>query len=674
MRRMIIGNEMKGMKKVRLPLFLAVGIFLLAVQPCHGKARLHHLFGNHMVLQRDAEVPVWGWADPGEAVRLSLGNYYLETKADESGKWKILLPPTSAGGPYTMYIEAENSLKVEDVLFGEVWLCGGQSNMQYTLDMLGYQEADSARAHNAMLRMINVAVDLDYLPKEDIKGGFWQPASPESIGSFSAVAYFYGQYLQEHLGVPVGLISSNLGATTIETWMSVGALSAFPQFNPIVEKISSLNKNFAQLEQELKEYRKTWDQEYYLKGPGIEQNWQNPDTDLSGWKDISIPNFWEWAGLEDHDGAVWFRKAFDLPQGFKGDTFNIALNQIDDYDIAWVNGHKIGESFGNRNWRNYFFPANILKPKGNVLVVRVFDIGGVGGMYTSAFWGNPILNGEWKFKPGLKIDTSSFPTPVVPNGSFFTHPALLYNGSIAPLMPYAIKGAIWYQGESNALDNRSEEYRQLLPAMIRDWRAQWGQGDFPFLIVQLANYKEEAMQPGPSTWAELREAQMKALEEPNTAIATAIDIGDANDIHPKNKWDVGYRLSLAARKVAYGEDIVYSGPVYESMAVEGDKVRISFSSLGSGLMTKNKYGYVTGFAIAGVDKQFHWAKAYIDGETVVVCNPEVKTPVAVRYAWADNPGPLSLYNKEGLPALPFRTDDWKLSTAGKKYTYDPHGF
>ncbi|HQU59260.1 MAG TPA: sialate O-acetylesterase, partial [Saprospiraceae bacterium] len=590
------------------------------------------------------------------------------------GNWKLLLPPTPAGGPYAISVKAENTILLKDVLIGDVWLCGGQSNMQYTLKMLGYQEADSTRANNPNLRFFNVAVDLDYLPKKDIKGGQWATASPGSIGDLSGVAYFFGQYLQNHFGVPIGLISSNLGATTIETWMSAGALKPFPQFAPVVDEMVRLNKNFAQLEEELKEYRKTWDTQYYLKGPGIEQHWENPATDVSDWKEINIPNFWEYAGLEDHDGAVWFRKEFDLPEGFSGDTFNIALNQIDDYDIAWVNGVKIGESFGNRNWRNYFFPANILKPKGNVLVVRVFDIGGMGGFYSAAFWGNPILNGSWKFKPGLKIDAATFPTPTVPNGSFFTHPTLLYNGSIAPLMPYAIKGAIWYQGESNALDKRSEEYADLLPAMIRDWRKNWGQGDFPFLIVQLANYLPEAQQPGESTWAELREAQMKALALPKTAIATAIDIGDADDIHPKNKKDLGDRLGLAARRVAYGENIVYSGPVYESMLIEGDKIRITFSSIGAGLISRDKYGYLRGFAIAGADRKFHWARAFIEGNTVVVSCPEVPGPVAVRYAWSDNPGALDLYNKEGLPALPFRTDEWKLSTAGKKFVFEVHGF
>ncbi|MBK9018187.1 MAG: hypothetical protein IPM82_31355 [Saprospiraceae bacterium] len=345
---------------------------------------------------------------------------------------------------------------------------------------------------------------------------------------------------------------------------------------------------------------------------------------------------------------------------------------MDDYDIAWVNGVKIGESFGYRNWRNYFSPPISWKPKGNVLVVRIFDTGGKGGMYSNAFWGNAILNGTWKYKPGVKIDAKHFPQPTVPNGSFFTHPGLLYNGSIAPLQPFAIKGAIWYQGESNV--ERAEEYGALLPAMIQDWRRHWGQGDFPFLVVQLANHHPEPEQPGDSDWAELRASQMKALDLPNTAIVTAIDIGEANDIHPHNKLDLGIRLGLAAKKIAYWENIVHSGPVFKSMKTEGDKIRLSFRSMGGGLVSKDKYGYLRGFAVAGADQQFHWAMAYIEGDEVVVFSPKTKQPVAVRYAWADNPGQLDLYNVEGLPALPFRTDDWKVSTAGKVFLFDEHGF
>jgi sialate O-acetylesterase len=668
----LIATILKNMNP--LTKLLASLLFLPAfIAQSYAAIRLPKLFTDHMVLQRDAQVPVWGWASPGETVSVKMGGQILKTKADKQGNWQVKLAAQAAGGPFELSIIGTNTITLKDVMVGDVWLCGGQSNMQWALSWLNFQGVDTAHADNPHLRLFTVAIDLDYLPKNDIKGGQWQVASMKTLGPFSAVGYFFGNYLQKHLNVPIGLISSNLGATSIETWMSNGALKQFPQFKETVGEMEASGKNFEQLYEDLKLFRNNWDEGYYLKNdPGIAGNWQDPATDVSDWKTMEIPNLWEDAGLPDFDGSVWFRKEFDLPAGFKSDTFNIALNQIDDYDIAWVNGHKIGEGFGSRNWRNYYFPANILKPKGNVLVVRIFDTGGKGGMYSNAFWGNPILNGTWKYKPGVKIDGSKFPKPTVPNGSFFTHPGLLYNGSIAPLQPFAIKGAIWYQGESN--ENRAVEYAGLLPAMIKDWRAHWGQGDFPFLVVQLANHHPEPDKPGDSPWAELREAQMAALTLPNTAVAAAIDIGEADDIHPKNKLEVGRRLALAARKVAYGEDIAHTGPVYQSMKIEGDHIRITFKPTGGDLVSKDKYGHVKGFSIAGEDKQFHWAVAYLDGNEVVVFSPKVKNPVAVRYAWADNPGPLDLYNEAGLPALPFRTDDWLLSTAGKVFFFDEHGF
>lgn len=658
--------------KSKLQIGLLVLLGFVFCKTTKAEVTLPKLFTDHAVLQRDVEVPVWGWASPGEAVTVSIAGQTLKTMAGKDGNWKLRLAPHPAGGPFEMTVKGTNTIVLRDLLFGEVWVCGGQSNMQWTLKDSGIPP-DPNRDNAPDIRMFNVQFDMDYLPKKDVKGGTWQPASVESVERFSAVAYFFGQYLKENLNVPIGLISSNLGATSIETWMSAGALKPFPQFRDVIATNMASGKNFDQLYADLKTFRKKWDDDFYFKNdPGIAQNWQDPATDISDWKDIEIPNLWEDAGLSDYDGSVWFRKEFDLPEGFKEETFNIALNQVDDYDIAWVNGVKIGESFGCRNWRNYFFDAKILKPKGNVLVVRIFDVGGKGGMYTNAFWGNPILNGKWKYKPGLKIDAAKFPKPVVPNGSFFTHPTLLYNGGIAPLQPYAIKGAIWYQGESNA--ERAAEYAGLLPAMIQDWRQGWGQGDFPFLVVQLANYYPEAAQPGESNWAELRASQIAALTQLKTAVVAAIDIGEANDIHPKNKQDVGIRLGLAARKVAYGEDVVHVGPVYNSMEVEGDKIRLSFSSIGSGMVSKNKYGFLRGFAIAGADKKFEWAIGYIEGNSVVVFSPKIKQPVEVRYCWSDNPGPLDFYNVEGLPAMPFRTDDWPLSTVGKVFLYDENGF
>jgi sialate O-acetylesterase len=647
-------------------LFLTIGVETKA------NVTLPKLFSDHVVLQREVEVPVWGWATPGEKVTVRIGGQSVKTKADANGNWKLRLAPQAAGGPFELTVIGKDTVILHDVLIGEVWLCAGQSNMQWTLQDFGIK-ADSLRDNLPDVRLFGVYFDLDYLPKKEVKNGWWQVASSASVGGFSATAYLFGRYLHEQLKVPIGLISSNLGATSIETWMSAGALKQFPQFHEVVSQIESSGKNFEQLNADLVKFRQTWDSAYYFKNdPGIAQNWQDTSTDVSDWKEIEIPNLWEDAGLVNYDGSVWLRREFDLPAGFKGEDFNIALNQIDDYDIAWVNGVKIGESFGCRNWRNYFFKANILKPKGNVLVVRVFDVGRKGGMYTNAFWGNPILVGKWKYKPGVQIDPATFPTPVIANGSFFTHPALLYNGSIAPLQPFAIRGAIWYQGESNVA--HSDEYATLLPAMIKDWRQQWGQGDFPFLVVQLANYYPEQAEPNESEWAELRSSQMSALSLSNTAIATAVDLGEADNIHPKNKLDVGIRLGLAARKIAYGEDLVYSGPIFQSMQLEGDKIIISFSSTGSGLSSKDKYGYLRGFAIAGSDKKFHWARAFIEGNSVVVYSPDVTQPVAVRYAWADNPGHLDLYNVEGLPALPFRTDHWPFSTAGKVFMYDENGF
>jgi sialate O-acetylesterase len=395
----------------------------------------------------------------------------------------------------------------------------------------------------------------------------------------------------------------------------------------------------------------------------VEQQWFKPETNTSEWKSIVVSgNTWEnESDLKDHDGAVWFRTTFDLPENYNHESFRIGLSQIDDYDITWVNGIKVGETFGRHNHRGYTVPLNVLKPKGNVLVVRVFDIGGIGGFTTSSFWASEILLGNWYYKKGESIKASEFLGPNLPNASPFSSPAVLYNAIIAPLTEFRIKGAIWYQGESNV--ERAYEYRDLFPAMIGDWRQHWNQGEFPFLFVQLANHLEESTSPTESIWAELREAQTMTLSLPNTGMATAIDIGEALDIHPKNKQDVGKRLGLAALKVAYGKNVVASGPIFKRMKIGEGHVEIEYDFIGSGLITKDKYGYVRGFQMAGEDKKFYWAQASINENKVVVTCSQVPKPVAVRYAWDNNPGILDLYNKEGLPAVPFRSDTWKGITA-----------
>lgn len=643
-------------------LFLAVCITLTYTS--YADIRLPVLFGDDMVLQRDKPCNIWGTADKKEKVSATIEGVTYTAVAGNDGKWKISLPAHAAGGPYQIIVKGKNTILLNNVLFGDVWVCGGQSNMQFRVNELAYKETDSLHDNNPAIRIFTAGLGLDYVPQDTLTGGRWKTASVEAIQHFSAVAWFFGRYVQEHTGVPVGLISDNLGATSVEEWMSPQAVRAFPQFDAYYREYLAPRQSFATLTKAFEKMKPGWQKEYYEKDdPGFAQQWYLPDTDTSGWKTMELPGYWEDKGLPDHDGSVWFRRTFDLPAGYKKEGIWAGIGQVDDYDITYVNGHKIGESYGNQNYRNYFVPDSLLKPVGNTVVVRVFDAGGKGGIYTQ-FW-SPQWGGKWLYKPGVRIDAAHFVKPRVVNAYLFGTPSILYNGCIAPITQLAIKGVIWYQGEGNAA--RAEEYRQLFPAMISDWRKQFAQGDLPFLFVQLANYYPEAAVPGASTWAELREAQAMALKLPNTGIATAIDVGDANDIHPKNKMDVGRRLGIAALKVAYGRDSIHISPSYGHMETRGDSIEVFFKDGNDGLVTRNKYGYVSGFAIAGVDSVFRWAKAYIKEGSVVVYSPEVRHPVAVRYAWSDNPGQLDLYGRTGMPVLPFRTDDWPGVTAGKKF-------
>lgn len=624
-----------------------------------------------MVLQRDKPIHFWGWGSPGEKIEVMLNGRSVTTKTDKTGKWSCELPEMQAGGPYDVIISGSNKILLTNVLIGDIWICGGQSNMQWRVDQTGYEEKDTAFIHQAPIRLFTVNIDMDYKPRDDAKSNGWKILSLQAINEFSAVAWHFGKSVYAELQVPIGLVSDNLGATAVETWMSNEALMAFPQFTSVIQPIVKENKSFAELTAAFEKTKDSWYKKYYYKGIGIDQEWFKPETNVSDWKPIKASgNTWEnEPDLKDHDGEVWFRTTFDLPENYNQENFHIGLSQIDDYDIAWVNGIKAGETFGKHNHRGYTVPTSALKPKGNVLVVRVFDSGGIGGFTTSPFWGSKILLGDWLYKKGSPIDVSKFPEPTLPNVTPFSSPGVLYNGNIAPLTQFRIKGAIWYQGESNV--DRAYEYRELFPAMIRDWRKHWNQDEFPFLFVQLANHLEESPTPGESNWAELREAQTMTLALPNTGMATAIDIGEALDIHPKNKQEVGRRLALSAMKVAYGKKNIAYGPVYKNIKVENDRIVVEYSLDGSRLVTKDKYGYVRGFQVAGDDRKFYWAQARIEGNIVVVTCDAVKKPVAVRYAWSSNPGVLDLYNKEGLPAVPFRSDTWKGITADSVFKEGP---
>lgn len=657
---------------MKLRFFVHVSALWILTFAAKADVRLPGIFRDHMVLQRHQPVSIWGWASPNEKVTVVFKEHTASATTNRLGRWEVQLPAMSEGGPFELAVEGHNRIVLSDILIGDVWICGGQSNMQWKISQTDFVEKDDEFLAANRVRLFTVDVTMDYQPKADVGGSGWKILTKENVADFSSVAYHFGKYLQNALNVPIGLISDNLGATSVETWMSNEALLGYPPFEKEILPLVKHKKSFAELEADFEKGKERWFKRFYYKGVGIDGQWFKPETDPTQWKDIKVPgNTWEAeAELKDHDGAVWFRTTFDLPEGYTQEDFLIQLGQIDDYDITWVNGEKAGETFGRHNHRNYRVATNKLKKTGNVLVVRVFDAGGIGGFTTNPFWAGSLLNGKWTFRKGEPLRDKKFWRPDLPNATPFSSPGVLFNGMIAPLTSFPIKGAIWYQGESNA--DRAYEYRTLFPAMIRDWRKHWGLGDFPFLFVQLANYLQEPQQPVESNWAELREAQAMALALPHTAMATAIDIGEANDIHPANKLEVGRRLALAGLKTAYGkDDLVSSGPVFKDMQIKKDQVRLFFEHRGAGLVTKDKYGYVRGFQVAGADKKFYWAQAFIEGDEVVVRSGKVQDPVAVRYAWADNPGSLDLYNQEGLPALPFRTDQWKGITEGKVFSDGP---
>lgn len=653
---------------------VAFGMVLICVmtRPADAQLRLPEIYQDHMVIQRDQPIRIWGWASPSEEIVVRLHGESVSGMADRQGRWALTLSALPAGGPYELTVEGSTRIVLSDILVGDVWICGGQSNMAWKVRETDFVEQDQRFLSKNQVRLFTADMAMDYKPKDDLSSGGWMTLARDNVLDFSAVGYHFGKYLQQELNVPIGLISANLGATAVETWMSNEALMDFPQFQEEVGPIVKANKNFDELVSEFEKRKGSWYHKTYLKGRGIEEAWYKPETNPQEWRAIAAAgNTWEEEPeLKDFDGAVWFRTTFDLPENYLHENFLISLGQIDNYDIAWVNGKQIGETFGRHNHRNYSVPVTALKRKGNVLVVRVFDTGGIGGFTTSPFWASPTLAGEWVYRKGDAFVSKGFRRPNLPNATPFSSPGVLFNGMIAPLTAFPIKGVIWYQGESNA--SRAYEYRELFPAMIRDWRSHWGQGNFPFLYVQLANYMREPELPAESSWAELREAQAMALRLDNTGMATAIDIGDANDIHPRNKADVGKRLGQSAMKVAYKkENTSWSGPIFTTMEKDGEWVTLSFDHVGGGLVTKDRYGYIRGFQVAGADKKFYWAQAFIDGDRVRVRSKDVNDPVAVRYAWADNPGRLDLYNAEGLPALPFRTDDWQGVTHGKVFSDGP---
>lgn len=630
---------------------------------------LHPLFTDHAVLQRDLPVPVWGQAKPGTAVTVTLGTQRVQATANAQGDWKVQFAPLAASAqPLTLTAAQAGDpavLTVHDVLVGDVWICSGQSNMEWPVSLVNDAEKEIAAANHPQLRLFQVPKKIAYAPESTVAAS-WANCTSASIPGFSAVGYFFGRELNKELGVPIGLINSSWGGTIAEAWVSTEALTALPDFRERLEVVAKTRAALGSGKGE-----NTVEQWYQSNDPGTAAGWSKADAPTTDWKEVTMPAPFGKIGLGDFHGIAWFQRRFEVPTDLVGRELTLTLGAIDDLDTTWINGVKVG---GRDEWnvpRSYKIPAGVVRAGANTLTVRVVDTGGEGGftggaddlrLQPATGDGAPLkLAGPWRMKSTVSFGS----LPPMP-GSAGNNPnvsTVLYNGMIAPLLPYAVRGAIWYQGESNA--GRAEQYRELLPTLIRDWRQRFGPPTFGFHIVSLANFTDVFAEPRDHDWAELREAQaLTAKNDRHAGLALAIDIGEAKDIHPRNKQEVGRRLALSALARTYGKPVTWSGPWYRGMETTANgAIRLSFSFDDGGLQAKD--GKLTGFAIAGDDRKFVWADATIDGKTVVVSSPKVPKPVAVRYAWDANPV-ANLYNGAGLPAVPFRTDDWTMITHDKK--------
>ncbi len=613
-----------------------------------------------MILQRDANINIWGWASKGEKITITFNQKKYHTTANEQGTWTTILPKTKAGGPYTIDIKASNEIHLENILFGDVWLCSGQSNMVLNMERVKEKfpnEIASANFPEIRNYFISTVSDATKV-HNDLPPGKWLEANPTNVLTFGAASYFFAKeiYLKHH--IPIGIINSSVGGTPIEAWISEEGLKEFPDLLALAAPYK--DTAFVNALQRKPNYNRapSIETDKGLTGP---LKWFDPNYIPKGWRNYFIPGYWQDQGIKGLNGVVWFRKEIDIPASMAGLPAKLFMGRIVDADQVYVNGSLVGNITYQYPPRRYEVKAGLLKEGKNLIVVRVSNTAGKGGFvpdkpyFMSVGNTNIDLKGEWQYKVGdVFMPTPSDNPPAIVSQQNI--PTGLYNPMIAPFIQYAIKGILWYQAEANS--PRATEYAKLLPALANDWRNKFKNPTLPFLYVQLPGYMDMQYLPSESNWAILRESQFKTLSIPNTGMAVAIDLGEWNDIHPLNKKTVGERLSLAARKLAYDEkELVSSGPLYDSYIIEGNKIRIKFTSVGSGLMIKtDKEDELQYFSIAGADKKFVWAKAIIENNTVLVWSDEIKQPMYVRYAWADNPDGANLYNKEGLPASPFRTD------------------
>ncbi|MDP4238169.1 MAG: sialate O-acetylesterase [Bacteroidota bacterium] len=633
--------------------------FCLGNFSVQSEIKLPCFINNGMVLQRDLEVPVWGWASAGEKVQLEFKGKTYNTVTSKDGKWNLKLKPSKAGGPYQMIIKGSNSITIMDILIGDVWLCSGQSNMSFDMGTVADKYAkEIVSSENSQIRQFIVKRKYGFNATPDVETDLgWQSVNPKTITNFTAVGYFFAKEIYETYKVPIGLINCSYPGSPAQAWINESALKQFPAYyakaieykdTAIVNKICKNNKRITD----------KWYNEVQQNDKGLQERWvSNSSDNYNDWGSLSMPDFWQGAGLKNITaGIVWLKKDIDLPTSLAGKNATLYLGNIVMSDSTYINGHKIGFVSNRYNSRKYLVDGQFLKKGKNTIMIRILSENAEGGFikdkpYKLDIDGTSIdLSGNWQYKIGI----TSKPLQRGDITNFSYQPTSMYYGMLSPLIGYGIKGVIWYQGEGNC--GNPKEYQSLFPVLINSWRNEWEQGDYPFLYVQLANFNPAVNEPGESNLAALQESQSMALSLPHTGMAVINDLGEWNDVHPSNKYDVGKRLALAAQKVAYHDKkIVSLGPTFLKMKIEGNKIIIAFSNIGSGLIVKGGKE-LKQFAIAGADKKFVWAKAKIIGNKVIVWSDKINLPVAVRYAWADNPQGSNLYNREGLPASCFRTD------------------
>ena len=615
------------------------------------------MFGDNMVLQRRKPNTFWGWAAPSEKIRIHIGNKEGTSTAGSDGRWEIKLQPPAGSGPYTIRIVGRQTVEFTNVLVGDVWLCGGQSNMQFPLQSAHDGQTEVQQADHSRIRFFIVKSQPAY-SREAVVQGSWKVCSPKTVieeGGLSAVAYYFARKVQSEINVPVGLIQDCLGGTPAEAWTSPETLRRLKDFDAGLNEIERIRGKGGP---QYGNYIMHWYDEFDVGQKG--QNWAAAELDDSRWNTVTIPGGFQELGVPDTPSVCYFRKIITLPEPLPPGSSVIHLGVIEKMDTTYVNGRWVGASAWVENPRAYPIGAGILKPGTNVVTVRVFKLKPDGGFKSKPDQLNLMLGdksvvplaGEWKGK--LSVDAR--PPHPLPMGfeNWPVIPGVLYSGMLAPLAPLALTGAIWYQGEANA--SRAFQYRTLLPAMIADWRKLFGQGDFPFYIVSLPAFGQHRDSPGDNAWAELREAQaLTARDVPNCGLAVTIDTGDATDIHPKDKKPVGERLAFCALAGQYGKHVTAVGPTFESMETLPGALKLHFKNTDGGLVVKGSR--LGEFAVAGDDHLWFWAEARIDGNEILLTSTKVSNPKAVRYAWQSNPV-ATLFNGVGLPAAPFRTDNW----------------